>query len=101
MRSLKFRALVSIDPATRQTPGAIRPLVVRAHRPHWPRLVRSFNAMVMTDDQEPLRPGDVNHIVTMTVTDENAIEFLRPGERFELWSDHEVGHGVVSRRVFV
>lgn len=100
MRSLKFRALVTLDPATERRSSAVRRLVVRAHR-HGPGGVRAFNAVIVTDDQEPLRPGDTHHIVTMTVTEEEALELLRPGDRFELWSDHQLGHGVVSRRVFV
>ncbi|GAA4605198.1 hypothetical protein GCM10023195_17990 [Actinoallomurus liliacearum] len=39
--------------------------------------------------------------VTLTVTDEEATEFLTPGEHFELWKHHKVGHGVISRRVVV
>jgi hypothetical protein len=100
MRSLKFRALVTLDPDTERTSSAVRRLVVRAHR-HGPEGVRAFNAVVITDDQEPLRAGDTHHVVTMTITEEEALDLLRPGDRFELWSDHQLGHGVVSRRVFV
>lgn len=100
MRSLKFRALVTLDPATDRTSSDVRRLVVRAHR-HGPEGVRAFNAVVVTDDHEPLRAGDTHHVVTMTVTEEEALDLLRPGERFELWSDHQLGHGIVSRRVFV
>lgn len=32
MRSLKFRALVTLDPATERRSSAVRRLVVRAHR---------------------------------------------------------------------
>ncbi|MEV5704072.1 hypothetical protein [Actinoallomurus sp. NPDC052274] len=103
MRSLKFRALVTIDPSAeeewdRESPT--RPLAVRAHQ-HEPERLRSFNAMVSTEDQEPLRPGDTYHLVTLTVTDEEAMEFLTPGEHFELWEHHKVGHGVISRRVVI
>jgi hypothetical protein len=102
MRSLKFRALVTTNPPNDEDSADHLPcsLVVRGHQ-HEPERVKGFNAMVFTDDDEPLRPGDTLHTVTMTVTDEDAARFLRPGERFELWTRHQVGHGVISRRVFV
>ena len=103
MKSLKYRALVTMDPDAPPAHGLTSttcPLVIRAHC-HQPERVRTFNAMISTDDNEPLQPGDSHHVVTMTVSDEEALEFLRPGEHFELWARHEVGHGVVSRRVFV
>ncbi|GAB3971529.1 hypothetical protein GCM10029978_046890 [Actinoallomurus acanthiterrae] len=103
MRLLKFRALVTIDPADERAwelDSPTHPLVVRAHR-HHPERSRCFNAVISTDDQEPLRPGDTHHVVTMTLSDEKATEFLTPGEHFELLARNEVGRGVVSRRVFV
>ncbi len=58
-----------------------------------------FAAAISTDDWEPLAPGDTFHIVTMLVSDDEAAEYLRPGERFDLWRGHDVGTGIVSRRV--
>jgi hypothetical protein len=103
MKLLKFRALVTIGPVPEQTPGLSSmtcSLVIRAHR-HQPELSKSFKAMIYTDDDEPLRPGDAHHSVTMTVVDEDAMNYLMPGEHFELCARCDVGHGVVSRRVLI
>ncbi|WP_182905572.1 hypothetical protein [Microbispora sp. H13382] len=61
----------------------------------WP-----FAAAITTDDWKPLSPGDEDHIVTILVIDDKAAEYLRPGECFDLWCGHNVGSGIVSRRVF-
>ncbi|MFF5262938.1 hypothetical protein ACFY4C_28765 [Actinomadura viridis] len=103
MRTLKFRALVTIDPAAARTwdlSSTIRHLVVRVQR-EVPAGHRHFSAMLSTDDQNPLLPGDTDHVVTMAIVDESAAEVLTPGERFDLWGRGKVGHGVVSRRVFM
>ena len=101
MRPRKFRALVDIDPAADQewnVHSTAHQLVVRAGRQD---AERAFNASVAADDQEPLRAGDTDRMVTITVADDDAIEILTPGEQFELWGRHRLGHGVVSRRVVV
>jgi hypothetical protein len=38
--------------------------------------------------------------VTITVRDDEADAFFDAGLRFALWSGSDVGHGIVSRRVF-
>ncbi|SEG75974.1 hypothetical protein SAMN04489712_111104 [Thermomonospora echinospora] len=103
MGTFRFRALVTIDPAAARTwdrSSAIRHLVIRVHRDE-PERICFFDAVLSTDDQEPLVPGDTDHVVTMTLTDETALDVLAPGEHFELWGHGEAGHGVISRRVFL
>ncbi|GGO02302.1 hypothetical protein [Microbispora bryophytorum] len=63
------------------------------------RLSRPFQAAITADDEEPLTPGDRLHVVTIATTDDDAVEYLRPGERFRLWCGHDVGSGIVSRRL--
>jgi hypothetical protein len=46
------------------------------------------------------RPGN-SHIVTLTVLGDDAGDYLDPGEGFVLWRGHDVGHGVVTHRIFV
>lgn len=76
-----------------------RELMLRAESRERPGCYRSFAAELCWDDETPLRPGD-RHIVTVTVTDDEAPVFFRPGQRFTLWSGADVGHGTISRRVF-
>ncbi|GAB3879531.1 hypothetical protein [Microbispora bryophytorum] len=63
------------------------------------RFSRPFQAAITADDEEPLTPGDRLHVVTIATTDDDAVEYLRPGERFRLWCGHDVGSGIVSRRL--
>ncbi|MEU7936149.1 hypothetical protein [Microbispora bryophytorum] len=63
------------------------------------RSSRPFQAAITADDEEPLTPGDRLHVVTIATTDDDAVEYLRPGERFRLWCGHDVGSGIVSRRL--
>lgn len=74
-------------------------LMVRAASLGLPARSRSFPAELCWDDEMPLRPGD-RHVVTITVTDDDAPAFLSAGQRFTLWDGGEVGHGTISRQVF-
>lgn len=110
---MRFRALITLDPAG--TPSALpsrpsRPaalgylnhthaLMVQAPRLHSPGGTRIFPAEICWDDEQPLRPGD-HAEVTITVTDDEAPEFLDAGQRFTLWAGDDVGHGTITRRVF-
>jgi hypothetical protein len=58
-----------------------------------------FNARIVADDDEPLRPGDRRRVVTITVIDERAARMFAPGIHFDVLTGHEVGHGTVSRRL--
>jgi hypothetical protein len=49
----------------------------------------------------PLVPGERHsHTVTVTVNGDRPGQFFRPGQHFAVWNGSEIGHGVVSRRVF-
>lgn len=39
-------------------------------------------------------------VVTIEVADDEASAFLGPGQRVTLWNGREIGHGLISRRVF-
>ena len=73
--------------------------MVQASRLCRPGGTRIFPAEICWDDDEPLHPGDRAE-VTITVTDDEAPEFLDGGQRFTLWSGDDVGHGTITRRVF-
>ncbi|MER6809722.1 hypothetical protein ABT299_10615 [Spirillospora sp. NPDC000708] len=101
MKLAKFKALVSLDEQAIGTdlPAEGCPFTLREkgaeHKPN------AFHKVVMTtDDGEPLRPGDVDHIVTMElVTDTAGPDAFKAGCRFDLWHGEKVGHGLVSRRL--
>jgi hypothetical protein len=115
LRQLRFRALITLDPAGTRSAPARRPsrpspsdqgylnhthaLMVQAPRLRSPGGTRIFPAEICWDDGQPLRPGD-HAEVTITVTDDEAPDFLGAGQRITLWSGADVGHGTITRRVF-
>ncbi|MFJ2031405.1 hypothetical protein [Streptosporangium sp. NPDC087985] len=106
MSQVKVRALITLLPSEEGglphgLSSRTQSLVVCACRGKEPKVQsRPFAAAITADDEEPLAPGDRNHVVTIAFTDEEAIEYLHPGDRFRLWCGHDVGRGIVSRRVF-
>jgi hypothetical protein len=104
MGQYMFRALVTLDAAAREVPAGGYPsgthhVMVHARRPGRPGGERYFEAVITRDDGQPLRRGE-EAVATIAVPDEDAEAFLAEGERFTLWHGSDIGHGVVSRRVF-
>ncbi len=113
LRQNRFRALIVLDsPGPRSlSPTLPSSLPVRGYLNHThalmiriPRLrapggIRYFPAEICWDDERQLHPGD-HAEVTITVTDDEALDFLGAGQRFILWSGGEVGHGTISRKIF-
>jgi hypothetical protein len=46
-------------------------------------------------------PRNTDVTVTFVVLGEDACDYLATGECFALWNGHELGLGVITRRVFV
>ena len=72
--------------------------MVHAQRIGQPDYHKYFPAAICQDEERPLRPGE-QHIVTITVTGDDAPSYLAAGQRFTLWGGCS-GHGIISRRVF-
>jgi hypothetical protein len=103
VRLFKFRALVDIDLADASIPvrayhSGTRALTVHAWRIGEPARDKYFPAMLTWDDKRDLLPGD-HAVVTITVVDQEAPDYLDAGQSFTLWGGGS-GHGVISRRVF-
>jgi hypothetical protein len=101
----RFLAFLTLDPPAqdepnRQYPSGSHDLMIRCHSMHWPALLQYFPASIFRDDDEPLRPGDDGIWAAVEVSDEDAPEFLGPGQHITLWNGHDCGHGVISRRVY-
>ena len=101
----RYRALVTLDPprpgqdeTDAQFPSGTHKLMVHAWRAGKPPHDKYFAAEIWPDEDSPLRPG-VRAIVTITVTDDDAPDYLGPGRMFSLWGGG-TGRGIVSRRVF-
>jgi hypothetical protein len=106
MKHYKYRALVklevpatgkSADPPLPETGGRV---VVRAHHreTHHSKV---FSALVSTTPGEPLRAADHSIQLTMTVLGDDACDYLEAGDTFTLWRGHDIGQGVISRRLFL
>lgn len=103
VKRYKYSALVKLD-----TPGqaGLRPslpeaggrVVVRA-RHHDSQRTKIFSALVTTTMGEPLRAADHSIQLTMTVLGDDAADYLDAGDSFALWRGHDIGHGVISRRL--
>jgi hypothetical protein len=106
VKSYKYRALVRLDrpgpgrrpdPALPETGGRF---VVRAHH-HETHRSKIFSALVAMPADEPLRAADHSIQLTMTVLGDDACDYLEAGDTFALWRGHDVGHGIISRRLFL
>jgi hypothetical protein len=104
MKRYKYQALLTLYPVERGGLGAALPcqtrrLVVPSHH-HDTHVSKIFSSVVTTADDRPLCPGCVDVPVTMQLNGDDALDYFGPGERFTLWFGTDVGHGVVSRRMF-
>ena len=100
----KFAAVVTLDAAGRsqgQYLSGVPGLVVRAPSCQLPARRQYFPAVVYTDDDRPLRPGDKGVHVAMSVPDDDAGGFFQPGQHFTLWDGADIGHGTVAQRLFL
>ena len=105
MRQYEFRALINLDGQEPEGqpwsyPSGTHTLIVRSARLGQPAVQRYFPAAIYRDDDGPLNPGDKGVIVTLEIPDDEACDFLGPGQPNTLWHGSDVGHGVISRRVF-
>jgi hypothetical protein len=103
MRMFKYRALVTLDPpgpgkSGHDYPSGTHSLVVHANRLDDLSCDKYFPAVISTDDEVPLHEGE-RTVVTVTVSADDAPDFLAAGQPFRIWGE-TAGHGVVSRRVF-
>jgi hypothetical protein len=106
LKQFRFKAVVSLDRSGQQPPGGQYPsgthsLMVRAPCRDQPGLRKYFPAVIFRDDEQPLSPGDTGVIVTIRIADDDAPNFFCPGQPIALWNGGDVGHGTVSRRVFL
>jgi hypothetical protein len=102
MKRFKYRALVKLEPASggsAELPAAGGRVVVRAHH-HDTQRDKIFGALVNAAHGEPLRSVDRSIQLTLTVAGDDAEDYLEPGDSFVLWRGHDIGHGVISRRLF-
>jgi hypothetical protein len=102
-RQFKYRALVRLDPgAAGGRGGPLLPepegrVVVRAQH-HDTHTSKMFSALVSGAAGQAVT-GDHSIELTVTVRGENVDEYLDAGDKFALWRGHDIGQGVISRRL--
>ncbi len=101
MKRYKYQALIRLLPGagapTVALPAGTSRMVIKAeHREtHASKL---FSSLVTRDDAGARNSGIS---VTFVVLGDDASDYLGTGERFALWDGHDLGLGVVTRRIFV
>jgi hypothetical protein len=106
MQRFKYQALVTPvadddgDARTKLSSGSHR-MVLRAENSETHRH-QVFQALVDgEDDDGPFRAGSPQIMVTLRVIGDDLSEYLEIGSHFSLWSGHDLGRGVVTRRLLI
>ena len=101
MQRLKFQALVTPDQGddarAKLSSGSHR-MVLRAENAETHRS-QVFSALFDADEGGPFRPGKPEILVTLRVIGDDVSDYLEIGSHFSLWSGHDLGRGVVTRRI--
>ncbi len=105
MQRYKFQALVTPfadddgDARSKLSSGSHR-MVLRAENSETHRS-QVFSALVDGEDDGPFRAGSPQIMVTLRVVGDDIAEYLGIGSHFSLWLGHDVGQGVVTRRLLL
>jgi len=74
-------------------------MVVRA-RHRETHCSRIFSALISSDDDAPLPPGSPRVVATLRLAGDDVPGYLDIGGHFGLWRGGDIGHGIISRRLF-
>jgi hypothetical protein len=103
-RQYKYRAMVRLEPDTSEGRGG-SPLpaeggrvVVRAEH-HDTHRSKMFSALVSSAPLPDVLTRDHSVELTMTVLGEDVVDYLEAGDTFALWRGHDIGQGLISRRL--
>ncbi len=105
MQRYKFQALVTPsaddegDARSKLSSGSHR-MVLRAENSETHRS-QVFSALVDGEDDGPFQAGSPQIMVTLRVVGDDIAEYLGIGSHFSLWLGHDVGRGVVTRRLLL
>lgn len=104
VKLVRFRALLTLDPAGSQDqpaqyPSGTHALMVRFAGSSTAGARPCFPAAIYRVDEQPLRRGDASVVVTLEIAGDDGCAQLGAGQRFTVWNGADIGHGVISRRV--
>jgi hypothetical protein len=105
VKRYKFQALVTMvedgDGGPRVMLGsAPRRMVLRGRNDETGHS-QIFSALVSCEDEAPFRPQGHQMLVTLRLAGDHVADYLHSGGHFDLWLGYDVGHGVVTRRLFI
>ena len=105
MQRFKYQALVTPfadddgDARSMLSSGSHR-MVLRAENSETHQR-QVFSALVDGDEGDPFRAGSSQIMVTLRVIGDDVSDYLEIGSHFTLWSGHDLGRGVVTRRLHI
>jgi len=79
--------------------SAPRRMVLRSHDDETGHS-QIFSTLVSREDGASFGKDGHQMLVTLRLLDDDVPDHLKSGGHFDLWRDGEVGHGVVTRRLF-
>jgi hypothetical protein len=102
MQRYKYQALVTPsaddgDARSKLSSGSHR-MVLRAENSET-HLSQVFQALVDGEEGGPFRAGRPQIMVTLRVVGDDLADYLAIGSHFSLWLGHDLGRGVVTRRL--
>ncbi len=105
MKRYKFQALVTMAADSDGGPDvglgfAPRRIVLRGQNDQTGHS-QIFSALVSCEDEVPFRPHGRQLLITLRLAGDDVADYLHIGGRFDLWLGGDVGHGIVTRRLFV
>lgn len=100
MRRYKYRALVKMEQDTTSPwqGGTTWRVIVQAshHQTHHGQF---FSALVTTAEGTGPPPGDHSVEMTLAVLGDDVPDYLDAGDPVKLWRGHDIGHGIITRRL--
>jgi hypothetical protein len=103
VKPYKFQALITLD-ADGSSPvnldGTMHRVVIRGQN-HQTHDSQVFSALVSSFDAGAFRLDGDHALVTVRLVGEEPREYFDVGAHFSLWFGHDVGNGVVTRRLFI
>jgi hypothetical protein len=105
MRRYKYSALVKMDASVADADGGLPPgttsrVTVRATH-HQTHSTKFFSALAAMPSRSLSHPGDHAVDITLSVLGEDVPDYLDAGDELAVWRGHDIGHGVITRRLFL
>jgi hypothetical protein len=104
VKRYKFQALVAMGEDGDGDPGIVlgsapRRMVLRGRNSETGHS-QIFSALVSCEDEAPFRPHGHQMLVTLRLAGDDVTDYFESGGHFDLWLGSDVGHGIVTRRLF-